>query len=146
MRFFTHPALTKKYTAYYSFAHAAQHGQNDCEAIVSELYPPVQNAIVVKTIWQCQTYTGTGLLCLLTAQSVEQTNKILAKSTVDGFGDKRLQSLALHTKHCKISLLGVSPNGKAAGFDPPLRWFESNTYPCHIQVIHQTFIIKLVVF
>ncbi len=28
-------------------------------------------------------------------------------------------------------VLGASPSGKAAGFDPAIRWFESSR-PCHL--------------
>ncbi|HMX98147.1 MAG TPA: 4-(cytidine 5'-diphospho)-2-C-methyl-D-erythritol kinase [Agitococcus sp.] len=82
---FTHPALTRNTPPITVSPHAAQHGQNDCEAIVSELYPPVQNALLWLRQYGNAKLTGTGCCIFVDCSTVEQANKILAKSTVDGF-------------------------------------------------------------
>lgn len=82
---FTHPALTRNTPPITVSPHAAQYGQNDCEAIVSELYPPVQNALLWLRQYGNAKLTGTGCCIFVDCSTVEQANKILAKSTVDGF-------------------------------------------------------------
>ena len=82
---FTHPALTRNTPPITVSPHAAQHGKNDCEGIVSELYPPVQNALLWLRQYGNAKLTGTGCCIFVDCSTVEQANKILAKSTVDGF-------------------------------------------------------------
>lgn len=82
---FTHPALTRNTPAIKVSPHAAQHGKNDCEAIVNELYPAVKDALLWLKQFGNAKLTGTGCCVFVDCSSVEQANKILAKSTVDGF-------------------------------------------------------------
>lgn len=94
---FTHAALTRNTPPITVSPHAAQHGNNDCEAIVNELYPPVKHALSWLRQYGNAKLTGTGCCIFVDCSSVEQANKILAKSTVDGFVTRGYNLSPTHT-------------------------------------------------
>lgn len=94
---FTHAALTRNTPPITVSPHAAQHGNNDCEAIVNELYPAVKHALSWLRQYGNAKLTGTGCCIFVDCSTVEQANKILAKSTVDGFVTRGYNLSPTHT-------------------------------------------------
>lgn len=94
---FTHAALTRNTPPIKVSPDAAQQGKNDCEAIVNELYPAVKQALLWLRQYGNAKLTGTGCCIFVDCSSVEQANKILAKSTVDGFVTRGYNLSPTHT-------------------------------------------------
>jgi 4-diphosphocytidyl-2-C-methyl-D-erythritol kinase len=85
---FTHPDLSRNTPPIPISLQAIDNGHNDCEAIVSKLYPPVKDALTWLRQYGPAKLTGTGSCVFIECTTFEQAHKILAKSTVDGFVTK----------------------------------------------------------
>ncbi len=72
--------------------------------------------------------TGTGA-CVFTEVTAEMNvDDIFAHSPCTAYVVNSLDESPL--RHFTVQI-GVSPSGKAPGFDLGIRWFESS-YPCHL--------------
>ena len=113
-------------------------GRNDCEPVVRRRYPAVAEALDWLGRFAPARLTGTGS-CVYAAMpgEAEAARAALARpaGALDGLRGARPQSLAAGRRGANSSRTGrgpaadecdgVSPSGKAAGFDPAIRRFES---------------------
>lgn len=91
---------------------------NDCEPLVKKLYPAVAEALDWLSQFAPAKLTGTGSCVFASLETQEEACAIVEKVP------KSFR--AFSAKGINISpLLGVSPSGKARGFDPRIPRFES---------------------
>mgnify|MGYP000570741185 CR=1 FL=1 len=82
---FSHPALTRDSTPIKVAASEAQDGRNDCESIVTELYPAVRNALSWLRQYGEAKLTGTGSCVFLRCDTREQAQTLLSVCPFEGF-------------------------------------------------------------
>lgn len=117
--------------------------RNDCLPVVARRYPDVRNALNLLGKFTEAKLTGTGSCVFGGFPSKAEADKVsaLLTETLTGFVAKEatfrccIASCKVCSKGTEYWVLvatdtGASPSGKAAGFDPAMRWFESSR-PCH---------------
>jgi len=82
---FSHPALTRDSLAIKVAASEAHGGRNDCESIVTELYPAVRNALSWLRQYGEAKLTGTGSCVFLRCDTQEQAKTLLGVCPFQGF-------------------------------------------------------------
>jgi 4-diphosphocytidyl-2-C-methyl-D-erythritol kinase len=81
---FSHPDLTRdssqsKIARFLEEGSPFDHGRNDCEAVVSALYPEVSEAILWLSKWGAARMTGTGSCIFLSIPTLEKGREILSQ-------------------------------------------------------------------
>jgi 4-diphosphocytidyl-2-C-methyl-D-erythritol kinase len=82
---FSHPALTRNSSAIKVAASEAQGGRNDCESVVTELYPAVRNALSWLRQYGEAKLTGTGSCVFLPCDTQAQAQALLSVCPFAGF-------------------------------------------------------------
>lgn len=100
-------------------------GHNDCEPVAKKYYPEIAQALDYLGQFAMAKMTGSGSCVFATfkdrATALKVANKIPA--AFNGIIVRGLNTSPLHSTFGKI--IGVSPSGKAQGFDPCIPRFES---------------------
>lgn len=102
---------------------------NDFEPLVRKLYPEVDAAMKWLSRYSTARLSGSGasvFACFNSRQQAEETLALL-KQPFTGLVAKAVNISPLHKKADELGFLldGVSPSGKAQGFDPCIPRFES---------------------
>ncbi len=82
---FAHSSLTRNSSAITVAASEAQGGRNDCESVVTELYPAVRNALSWLRQYGEAKLTGTGSCVFLPCDTREQAQALLRVCPFQGF-------------------------------------------------------------
>ncbi len=82
---FSHSSLTRNSSAIKVAASEAQGGRNDCESVVTELYPDVRNALSWLRQYGEAKLTGTGSCVFLSCDTLEQAKTLLSVCPYQGF-------------------------------------------------------------
>lgn len=82
---FSHSSLTRNSSAIKVAASEAQGGRNDCESVVTELYPAVRNALSWLRQYGEAKLTGTGSCVFLPCDTLEQAQALLSVCPYQGF-------------------------------------------------------------
>src|SRR5690606_14226941 len=131
---FSHKDLTRDTPNITVAAFLEQGGRNDCQALVRRLYPPVDEALNWLSQYTSNArMTGTGACVFAAFDSAEEAQHVLAQApknlpgfVAQGINRSPLFNLLPVTRSSAgITSPGTSPCGKAAGFVPALRRFES---------------------
>lgn len=119
--FFSHPQLTRDTPPITISRFLQGHGHNDFEALARKLYPEVATALDWLSHYAPARLTGSGSCVFATVADELSAKQIIEQipSGFRGFIAKAVNHSPLH------AVFGVSPSGKARGFDLRIPRFES---------------------
>ncbi len=103
----------------------ANGGKNDCEPIAKKHFPEIAYALECLNQYSAAKMTGTGSAVFATFEDKETAERVAVQlpKPLNGILVKGLNNSPLH--ETMNHLFGVSPSGKAQGFDPCIPRFES---------------------
>ena len=100
-------------------------GHNDCEPVAQKHFPEIADALSWLAKFSNPKMTGTGS-CVFAMFESEQAALNVFKQIPDSFKGYIVKGLNISPLHSVVkNLIGVSPSGKAQGFDPCIPRFES---------------------